>query len=127
MDKNNLVVIELDRARTLKFGNKALKKVEKVFGCKITNLKMNDLGIDEVEKLVLAGLEHEDKDLTLGMVSDLLDEHIIFGEALKLVTDAFTAAFRVKVDPKQVEEKKDLTVLPKMALDGTPLMIPTQE
>lgn len=93
---NDLVIIELDKPRTLKYGIKALKTIEKIFNCKITKLDTTELGTDEIMKIILAGLAWEDADLTVEKLEDLIDTHTTFGVAINKMTEAIGNAFGTK-------------------------------
>lgn len=94
-ENNELVIIELDKVRTIKFGIKAMKKLEKMFNCKLLKAleKMSDLSTDEAVKVLFIGLSWEDKDLTLEQLEDLLDEHVMIGDLLKKISDSIGASF----------------------------------
>jgi hypothetical protein len=96
--KNDVIIMNLDKPRVLKFGNKALKKIEKILNCKISKIEINELGIEELEKIVHAGLLHEDAELALEKVVDLLDEHMVFGNIIKTVTEGFLAAYGTNLE-----------------------------
>ena len=87
----NGVTINLDKPRTLRYGINALVKVEDLTGKNITALDLSHVGIKDLLIIVYAGLCHEDKDLTLEKVGDLIDEYSNIteiaeklGEALRL-------------------------------------------
>ena len=104
---SDLVVIELDRPRTLKYGKKALKMVEVITNTKITKFNPTDMSCDEVVKVLHAGLVHEDPTLTMVQLDDMIED-IPFGTIYQLVFKAIMAAFGVSEDkqdsPKQVPE-----------------------
>lgn len=95
-NNNDVVVLELDKIRNLRYGSKALKMIEKTFNCKITNMNLDNMGIDEVNKMIFAGLTQEDSSLTLEQLEELLDKHMTFGEQLTKMTEAFNLAFGIK-------------------------------
>lgn len=99
MEKNNNVVyIKLDRERELRYGHKALKTLTAITGKALTEMDMSSFDLEELEKIVFAGLlsdakKHGEK-LTLEMMEDLLDEAPSFqyiadkvGEALNKTLD----------------------------------------
>lgn len=107
MSKNNdVVIIELDKPRQIKYGIKALKVIEKLLECKITKINFNDIGIDEMLKLLFAGLSWEDKELTLESLEDLVENHSSFSEITSKLTEAITVAFGSKNDQGTVETQK---------------------
>lgn len=88
---NDVITIELDKTRTLKFRRKELKLLEKVFNAKISKINFTDLGIDDITKIIHLGLVHEDSALTLEQVEDLIDNSsTTFGELTAAAMDAFS-------------------------------------
>ncbi|MHB8077428.1 hypothetical protein [Desulfosporosinus fructosivorans] len=87
---NDLTVIKLDRERTLKFRRKELKLLEKTFGKKISKIEFEDMGIDDVTKMIHLGLLYEDSELTLEKAEELVDNSAMtFGEMMMAVMEAF--------------------------------------
>lgn len=99
---NTNVILELDRPRNLRYGSKALKNIEKIFNCKITEVKIDNLDIDTVTNLLHVGLQSDDPTLTLEQTEDLLDKYIPFIEQLNKFTEAFNAAFGVVKRPNEL-------------------------
>ncbi len=92
---NDLVILELDKVRSLRFRTKAIKQIEKLFGCKLSKAleKMSDLDIDTAIKICHIGLTWEDAELTLNQLEDLIDDHITVGELLSKISEALELAF----------------------------------
>jgi len=89
---NDAIVVEFDRQRTIKFRRKELKMMEKVFGKKISKIAFDELGIDDLSKIIHLGLLHEDPELTLEKAEELIDEYPYFGILIKKVMEAFQIA-----------------------------------
>jgi hypothetical protein len=91
---NELTIIELDKVRTLKYGIKAIKQIEKLYKCNIAEAlqKMTKISADEVIKLLHIGLSWEDAELTIDQVENFLDEYLSFGDALIKLTEAIGTA-----------------------------------
>ena len=70
---NNLIIIELDKTRTLKYKHKALKMIEKLTGKSISNLDLSNVSTETIEQLLYAGLISEDKALKIEEMEDILD------------------------------------------------------
>lgn len=87
------VTIELDKPRTLRYGMNALAKIEDVTGKSIMNLDLNNIGIKDLLAIVYAGLFHEDKNLTVAKVGDLIDEYADMNTVAVKIGEAFTLAF----------------------------------
>lgn len=85
-DKNDVVIINLDRPRMLWYGHKALKTM-----CALTGKSLNELNIDEtnfedIEKIMYCGLltdaKKNNETLKLEDMEDLLDL-VPFGEVVE--------------------------------------------
>lgn len=79
-DKNDVVIIDLDRPRVLWFGHKALKKLTAMTGKSIEDLGEDEEGkmdLEEIEKIMYCGLlsdaQKNNETLTLEDMEDLLD------------------------------------------------------
>lgn len=77
-DKNDVVIIELDRPRELRFGHKALKKLSALTGKSMDEMESDEeLDFEELEQIFLYGLERDAREngetLTLDMMEDILD------------------------------------------------------
>ncbi|MDN4069935.1 hypothetical protein QYF50_18700 [Paenibacillus vini] len=74
--KNDVVIVELDRPRELRFGHKALKKIDALNGNLLDDAN-DDLDFEVMEKIFYFGLEKDARDngetLTLEMMEDILD------------------------------------------------------
>ena len=89
--------ITLDKERNFRYGMKALSLVEKKLKKNIGQIDFNNLSIEETMTIVWAGLYHEDKELTVDTLMDIIDEHDIkigaVVEAMGLaINDAFGEA-----------------------------------
>lgn len=80
MGKNNndVVTIELDKTRFLRFGHKALKRLLALTGKSMEEMESDEeLDFEELEQIFLYGLEGDARDngetLTLDMMEDILD------------------------------------------------------
>ena len=96
------ISINLDKPRTLRYGINALAKIEDITGRPITALDLNRVGIKDLLVFVYAGLYHEDKDLTVEQVGNIIDEYSDINSVAEKVGEAFTLAFG-KVEGKQGE------------------------
>jgi hypothetical protein len=97
MDKNDLVVINLDRPRFLRFGHKALKQLIALTGKDITKMDMSNFSLDDLEKLLYCGLlsdaRENGENLQLNDMEDLLDQTSSYKEIMDKLTEAFDKAF----------------------------------
>ncbi|MDF2612541.1 MAG: hypothetical protein K0S71_327 [Clostridia bacterium] len=80
------IKITLDKERVLKFNLNSLVKLEEI-GVNVQSLQDN-AKISDIRSILWAGLVHEDKDLTLEMIGDMVDM-----DNLQEVTDAIAKAF----------------------------------
>lgn len=101
-DKNDVVMINLDRPRELWFGHKALKTLGALTGKDIDALEMaNGMDLEEIEKIVYCGLLKDARahgeTLTLEQMEDLLD-YAPYSEIMEKIQLAFQASFGTLVD-----------------------------
>jgi hypothetical protein len=87
------ITINLDKPRTLRYGINALAKIEDVTGKPLMQLDLNNVGIKDLLAIVYSGLYHEDKDLTIDTVGDLIDEYSNLSVVAEAVGKALTLAF----------------------------------
>lgn len=100
---NSFVMIELDKARNLRFGYKALLLIEKKLG-KFSNLDLSNVGFEDMAVILHAGLVHEDKELTLDNLIDIIDEHSNIEDIANKVTEAFEVSFgKNKIAPTEIK------------------------
>jgi hypothetical protein len=96
-DKNDVIIINLDRPRVLRFGHKALKKLIAATGKDIENIEVNGNDLEELEKIIFFGLEADAKDhnetLKLEDMEDLLDKAETWAEIMEKMQRALNAAF----------------------------------
>lgn len=85
--------IQLDKMRNLRYGMKAISLIEKKFKKNIAKINMDDLTMEEIATFVWAGLVHEDKELTIDKVMDLIDDYSNVQEVLAKVGEALNLAF----------------------------------
>lgn len=96
-DKNDVVMINLDRPRKLWFGHRALKTLTALTGKDLdTQMKMDELDLEELEKVMYCGLltdakEHNET-LKLEQMEDLLDMSP-FEEIIEKMQLAFQRSF----------------------------------
>ncbi|MEG0133407.1 MAG: hypothetical protein RR891_07645 [Clostridium sp.] len=77
LDKNDVVIIELDRPRQLWFGHKAIKTLGALTGKDFDAMDMNNMDLGEIEKimycLLLKDAKENNEILKLEDMEDLLD------------------------------------------------------
>jgi len=100
-NNNDLVVIELDRPRVLRYGHKALKRLVAITGKSLEEIEaagFSDLEI--VEKIVYCGLLSDAKEngenLQLEQMEDLLDEAPNYAHIIERTSIAFRATFQLE-------------------------------
>lgn len=95
--------VKMDRMRNLRYGHAAIAKAEDIIGRRISDININRLSFGEAAKLIWAGLEHEDRELTPDRVLEIMDDHdLSMGEILGMAAEAIVMAF-----PPQ--KKKEVT------------------
>lgn len=97
-DKNNLIVINLDRPRFVKFGHKALKQLGTLTGKKLEEMDENDFDLADLEKIMWCGLQADAREngeqLKLEDMEDLLDSAESFGDIMTAMNRALEVAFQ---------------------------------
>lgn len=102
---NDVVILELDRPRELRYGYKAIKTLVAMMGKDIENIVGSDeMNLEDIEKVIYCGLlsdaRKNGEDLKLEDMEDLLDLKPL-QYTLEKMTEAFTAAFG---DPEELEK-----------------------
>ena len=98
-DRNDLVIIELDKPRTLRLGHKALKRFSAMNECSMVELEQAIQRYDKLTSLVYIMLSEEDPSLTPEQVDNLLDQ-----KSLKEITEACNAAIEAAFVDENAEE-----------------------
>jgi hypothetical protein len=88
--------IQLDKTRNLRYGMRALSMAEDIMNKPIMTLDLNQITIRDVATLLWCGLVHEDNDLNVDKVMDLLDECEDFQTVFATVGKALEEAFAGK-------------------------------
>ncbi|MCM3763444.1 hypothetical protein [Neobacillus niacini] len=95
-DKNDVVIINLDRPRELRFGHRAMKKLLAITGKTIEEFNIEDFEFEDIEKVIWCGLLSDAKEnnetLKLEDMEDLLDQ-APYKEIMGKLGQAFNAAF----------------------------------
>lgn len=107
-DNNDLVVINLDRPRVVRFGHKALKMMTSMTTFSMENIDDTNFDLSELEKILYCGilqdsLEHGEN-LKLEDMEDLLDK-AEFHEIMDVMNTALGNAF--KKTAKEIEKEKN--------------------
>lgn len=100
--------IKLDKVRNLRYGMRAIDRIEKKLKKKIGDIDgatIGNLSMEEYATFIWAGLVHEDKDLTPNKVMDLIDEHSSLGTISKEMWTAFNAMYAGEDEKEGKEEK----------------------
>ena len=84
-----LTPIKLDRKRNIKFTLNSLIEFERITGIKISEISENP-SLEVVLALIYVGLKHEDEDLTMEKVGDLITM-----DKLQVVNSAIVKAINV--------------------------------
>lgn len=96
-ENNNVVFIELDRTRELRYGHKALKTMSAMTGRSLSEFNMEGFDLNELEKILYCGLltdaRKNNETITLEQMEDLLDEAPNFEYIVAKLTEAFESAF----------------------------------
>ena len=97
-EKNDVVIINLDRPRELRYGHKAIKKLSSMLGKDLdAAMDLNNVDMDELEKIMYCGLLYDAKQnnetLKLEDMEDIMDEATSYVDMIQKLTDAFNKAF----------------------------------
>jgi phosphopantetheine adenylyltransferase len=99
-NKSDLVVINLDRPRFIRFGHKALKQITALTGKDVMDMDMNNFDLETLEKILYCGLLSDAKAnneiLKLEDMEDLLDQAESYHELLDKMTTAINKTFGLK-------------------------------
>jgi hypothetical protein len=109
-NNNDVVIIELDKPRELRFGHKALKKMSASTGKSVEDME-SEMDFEELEQIFLYGLEKDARangeTLTLDMMEDILDcapsyQYLMdkFQEAIKIAMGSMVTEGNAMEAPK---------------------------
>lgn len=87
------VPVQLDKVRNFRYGMRALKTVEDLEGKSISQIDMENMSMSTLANLVYAGLCHEDKELTIDKVIDLIDDYSDIQSIAETMGKAIALAF----------------------------------
>lgn len=98
---SEVVILNLDRPRELRFGHKALKQLKALTGLNLLDIERQltegDLDPEVLEKMVYAGLQQDARNhgetLSLEQVEELLDQVPAYIDVVTAVAKAFVIAF----------------------------------
>lgn len=109
MSNNDVVIIELDRPRELRFRHKALKMAEHLTGKSLSALDVDNMGMKDIEVFMYCGLladaQKNNEKLTLEQMEDLLDEAPSVVYYIQKFNEAISKAFGA-TDPNLNEPEK---------------------
>lgn len=80
--------VQMDKVRNFRFGMKAISFIEKKFGKPISKVDFENMTMEETATVILAGLIHEDRELTEGKVMDIIDEEGNLEEVVEAMGEA---------------------------------------
>jgi hypothetical protein len=85
--------IQLDKARNLRYGMKAIHLIEKHLKSNISKIDLENLTMEQLAVILWAGLQHEDSALSPERVMDLVDDHGGVNYAVEIMGQAFAESF----------------------------------
>lgn len=108
VNKNDVVIIELDRKRELRFGHKALKTYQAMTGKELDNMGKDGFDLEDLETLMYCGLMSDARkngeSLSVEDMEDLLDLAPMQNIINKMY-EAFNAAFGDNPNVKRTAKK----------------------
>ncbi len=96
--------IQLDKSRNFKYGMKAISLVEKKFKKPIMKVDMGGLTMEEMATIIWAGLVHEDKNLSVERVMDLIDDYSNVTAVFDIAGEALNKAFVGDIPAEETEK-----------------------
>lgn len=97
-EKNPVVIINLDRPRSVKFGHRALKLLGAMTGKALNTMNEDSFDLAELEKVMYCGLLADAKEhgelLKLEDMEDLLDQAEVFNDIIEAMNIALENAFK---------------------------------
>lgn len=95
--RNDVVMVELDRPRELRFGHRALKQILALTGKDIDAFDLDNIDLGEIEKIMYCGLLYDAKQhgetLKLEDMEDLLDQAPSVSYYIQKMQEALSIAF----------------------------------
>ncbi len=119
-DKNDVVILELDRPRELRLGHKALKRFSALTGCSLKDMEEQIQNYDKMSAMLWIMVTEDQKEqgepiMTPEALDDLLDNHRIkISKILKVCSAALQAAF----EDEDAESDEDTKTPPQAAGTG---------
>jgi hypothetical protein len=99
---NDVVMIQLDRPRELRYGHKALKKLSALTGKSMDELDSGSIDFEQIEIFLYCGLlsdaRENNETLKLEQMEDLLDEAPSYNHIIEKMEEAFAKSFGSKMD-----------------------------
>lgn len=96
-NKNDVVIIDLDRPRQLRFGHSALKRLSALTGKSMEELEMETIDFGQVEEFIYCGLLSDAREngetLQLEDMENLLDQAPSFKHVIEKMQEAFHKSF----------------------------------
>lgn len=107
-DKNDVVIVHLDRPRELRFGHKALKRLSASSGKSMDDMGNDDLDFGQIEEIYYYGLQRDAQEngetLRLEDMEDLLDYAESYEYLIGKMTEAMDKAMGSLAGNRQAPE-----------------------
>lgn len=110
---NDVVMMELDRPRQLRYGYKAIKMMISMLDMDVADISEMEVDfgdLEQIEKIIYCGLLSDAKsngeDLKLDAMEDLLDLQPL-SYTMEKMTEAFSASFGTMVENHEVEDESE--------------------
>ena len=121
-DKNDVVILELDRPRELRLGHKAMKRFSALTGCSMKQMEAEIQCYDRLATLIYVMLSGDDPELTPEEVDDLIDQaerRKVNPLRLKDLVTTVSAAIQAAFADEDAEGPEDGEDPPKAAGTGS--------
>ena len=110
-DKNDVVILELDRPRPLRLTHRVLKRYLAATGIKMTEIDQSVEDYNNMTLLIYEMLRVDDPELTPEHCDELLDLTTL-GTILQKGADAIAAGFGEQAQPEEQQEGQTARPLP---------------
>jgi len=94
---NDVIIIQLDKPREIRFGHKALKKLSALTGRSLEDLEAGGVDFEQIEVFIYCGIladaQNNGEALELEQMEDLLDKAPKYVHVIEKMQEAFEASF----------------------------------
>lgn len=104
--KQGFVKVKLDKLRKLKYGFNAFVEMEEALGKPVTDLGKDSVSFKDIRVMLWAGLLHDDPDISLEEVGDLVDDADSLSDVAEKITEGIALALGTEEEDTEVKKEK---------------------